>query len=241
MYRPDSSKVVIKNDFKKYFSAVSLHTSDNLDLLGWYAKSSKNYPTIVYFHGNAGNISDRAETLLPFVKNGLGLLLLSYRGYAGNSGSPSEKGFYRDARAAIEFLIKDIKLSQLIIFGESIGTGVAVQMALEYPTSLLILQSPYTSMVELASLKYPIFPTDLLLKDRYNSINKITKLSQKIIILHGTKDDVIPVGMSEILFEVAKNAELFIEPESNHGNILTNSMINKILGVIRKVFTLESQ
>ncbi len=241
MYRPNSVKPIMSDDIKNYFYEVEIQTSDNLSLLAWYAKSSKEYPTIIYFHGNAGDIGDRVDNLQPFVRQGFGLLLLSYRGYGGNQGKPSEDGFYQDARAAVKFLLntKIVELSQIIFFGESIGTGVAVQMAAEYPTKMLILQSPYTSMAELAKTKYPIFPVEWLLTEHYDSIAKFPKLGQKIIIFHGSKDTVVPAYMSEKLYSVASNAELLIEPSSDHDDILTGSMAERIIKFINTVFSLN--
>ena len=182
---------------------VSLHTDDGLTLNAWYHPPKEPYkPTIVYFHGNAGHIGNRAIIIMPFLTKGYGVLLVTYRGYSGNPGKPSEKGFYQDARAALQFLkAKGVPLSSLVLYGESIGTAVAIQMATEYHIGALVLQAPFTSLTDIGQYHYPIFPIRWMLKDTFTCLEKAKNVHVPVLILHGENDNIIPPSMSRPLFE----------------------------------------
>lgn len=213
---------------------VSFQTSDGLRLNAWYKPATRNKPTIVYFHGNGGHVGLRIPLIRPYLDNGYGVLLVSYRGYAGNPGWPSEQGLYRDGRASIRFLFEEEKVSPrcLIIFGESLGSGVAVQMATEYQAaSALILESPYTTLPELASHHYPYLPVHWMLKDRFNSYEKIKNIRIPVLVVHGEKDKVVPVEFGKKLFTVIndpKQAHYF--ENAGHEDLpieeLTSTVIN---------------
>lgn len=230
LYRPDIIKPELHADYKEVF----LLAKDGIKILSWYAKAAAGKQTIIYFHGNAGTIADRVERLHPFIQAGYGVMLVSYRGYAGNPGVPTEQGLYNDARAGFYYLQQqDISLDNIIIFGESLGTGVAVQMAMEYPTKVLVLLSPYTSIIDIGQARYPIFPVKLLLKDKYNSMAKINNIMQDVILLHGKKDKVIPFEYGRALFDAYQgNKEILVGEEAEHANILTKTMANKIIQLL---------
>lgn len=182
---------------------VTLTTEDHLSLKAWYHPSLNfQIPTLVYFHGNAGNIGQSIPIIRPFLNKGYGVLLVNYRGYNGNPGIPSEKGFYQDARAAIQFLCnQNISLQSIVLYGESIGTGVAIQMATEYLVGGLVLQSPFTSLIDIGQLQYPFLPVKWLIKDPFNSFIKAKHIHAPTLILYGQKDDLIPPYISIKLFE----------------------------------------
>ncbi len=201
---------------------VELKTADKLLLGAWYRPARDSHsPTIVYFHGNAGHIGYWGTAINPYINPGYGLLLLEYRGYGTNPGSPTEKGFYLDARAAMEFLKNEgVAPREIVLFGESLGSGVAVQMASEFPVAAVILQSPYTSIVDVARIHYPFLPVRLLLKDRYNSISKIEKLKAPLFIIHGEQDEIIPVKLAEQLYAAAPQPKkLKIYPNAGHNTL----------------------
>lgn len=242
IYEPDTAKLILAESYKKYFTEVSIDTKDGLKLISWYAKSVDNKPTILYFHGSHGSIIDRIDNLIPFVKYGFGLLMLSYRGYGGNQGEISEEGFYKDARAGIKFLLdKNIELPNIILFGESLGTGIAIQMAIEYPAKLLILQSPYTSMVDLAYIKYPMFPNKWFVKDVFDSFSKTQQINQRTIVIHGLKDQTVPYYMGEKIHTNINNSRLFSDVKAGHGDILTNDMAQKIIKEISQNMKYEDK
>jgi uncharacterized protein len=180
-------------------------TSDGITIQLWYKPAQPDFPTIIYFHGNAGHIGDRASLLGTLAEKGFGVLGTSYRGYGKSDGSPTEKGIYNDARAAIDFLVskQNIPASKIMLFGESLGTGVATQMATEYPVAALMLQAPYKSVAGRAAEIYYYIPVNWLISDRFDSIDKIDKVKCPLMIFHGELDDVIPITHGKALYEKA--------------------------------------
>jgi len=168
------------------------------------AKDLINKKTILFFHGNAGELSNRNYKLNEFSKMDVNFLIIAWRGFSGNEGKPTEKGLYQDANSAIDWLkSKGVKEEQLILYGESLGTGVATEVAQNKNLAGIILESPYTSMTELAGKYYPLLPVKFLLKDRYESIKKIKNIRSPILIMHGGLDPIVPFQMGVQLYEAA--------------------------------------
>jgi uncharacterized protein len=188
---------------------LTLHTKDNLSLNAWYKPAQLNNPTILYLHGNAGNIGNRMPSARQFIQAGFGILLLEYRGYGGNKGSPTEQGLYEDGRTALAFLAaQNIKNSQLVLYGESLGTGVASQLATEHPSCALILQSPFTSLSSIARYHYPWIP--LSPWDKYDSLSRMGSINTPLLVLHGTQDRTIPYREGSTLFNAAKKPKQMV-------------------------------
>lgn len=216
---------------------VQLTTADGLQLQSWYrAPRTSAAPVVIYFHGNGGTIAHRGPAVRPFIDAGYGVLLLEYRGYGGNPGSPTEAGLYADARTALGFVdAAGISVRRQILYGESLGTGVAVQMALERGAGALILASPYTSIADVAQPIFPFVPVDLLMRDRFESAEKIGALRMPIMVVHGKRDDTIPVVLGISLYEMApepKAIELF--PEAGHNDLNRFGAAVAILGFLRQ-------
>jgi fermentation-respiration switch protein FrsA (DUF1100 family) len=194
---------------------VFASTDDGLDLEGWYAPATDPANlTVVYFHGNAGNVSVRGPHMRALLDAGLGVYLTGYRGYASNPGSPSEEGFYLDARAALNFVAdKGAPPEKTVLYGESMGTGVAVQMAIERDVGAVILNAPFTSMPDVAAIRYWMYPVRRTMWDRYDSLSKIAEINAPLMVMHGTADQTIPVEMSRTLLAAASEPKvgLFIE------------------------------
>ena len=198
------SKVIPNpNDFAAQdLRILSLHTKDGLALNAWYKPALAHHPTVLFLHGNAGTIGYRMPLVRQFINEGFGVLLFDYRGYGGNKGNPTEQGLYEDGNAAINFLTQQgIQSSQLILYGESLGTGVATQLAVQHPACALILQSPFTSLTHLAHYHYPW----LLFNpwDKYDSLSRIKNIKTPILILHGTADSIVPYEEGVTLFNAA--------------------------------------
>ncbi len=187
---------------------IELRADDGVLLRAWHWPGTSG-TTIVHFHGNAGNRAHRIDALEPFHRLGHGLLLLDYRGYGGSQGSPTEDGLYRDAEAAIAWLEQHGD-SELIYFGESLGCGVAVEMAVRHRPRSLILQSPYTSLVDVAKQRYFFLPVRLLMKDRFDTIDKIAEVTCPILMLHGARDGLVPPEIGERLFEAAPEPKRWV-------------------------------
>jgi len=189
---------------------VTITTADGLSLRSWYKPATRGQPTIIYFQGNAGHIGHRGSLIRPYLDQGIGVLLVGYRGYGGNPGKPNEQGFYQDAYAAW-FYLKQKKIAKqcIIVYGESIGSGPAIQLASEQPVAALILQSPFTSLIQLGKQHYPIFPIKWLLKDQYLVINKINSVHAPLLVLAAQYDFIVPADLSIKLYEKANRPKQF--------------------------------
>ncbi|MEZ0261841.1 MAG: alpha/beta hydrolase [Alphaproteobacteria bacterium] len=216
----------------KDMQSVKVITSDNLQLVAWFAPPKKRTGKIVIiYHGNAGNISNRAIKAAHFMERGHGVFMCEYRGYGGNPGTPTEEGFYIDARAAIKWLEdKGYTTGQFVIYGESIGTGVAVQMATEIHPRQMILEAPFSSATDVARRSYGFIPVDMLILDRFDSLAKIPKIKTSLFIIHGDEDAVIPIDLSKKLFELANHPKEFITIERGGHSDLYNHHAGHVIG-----------
>ncbi len=222
MYFPDRTAPNLL-DYKLQGSVVAkITTPDGLALQGWYFPPTQmSAPVIVYFHGNGGHYANRYYKVLPYLQVGYGVLLAEYRGYGGNPGFPSEQGFYTDARAWMDFLKqKNISLQNTILYGESIGSGVATQMATEYRTRALILEAPFTSAAAVGQRVYFYMPVTYLIKDSYDNLGKIASVKMPVLIIHGDNDTTIPVLFGKALYEEAREPKKFIAVEKAGHNDL---------------------
>jgi fermentation-respiration switch protein FrsA (DUF1100 family) len=184
---------------------VQIKTSDDINLLGWFHKKDLNkFKTIVYFHGNAGRLENRIHKLNHFKDMNVNFLIISWRGFSGNSGKPSEHGLYKDGKSAIVWL-KNIGLEDkdIILYGESLGTGIATEIAQNKNFAGLILETPFTSMIDAAKNVYPYIPVGFLLKDRYENDKKIKNINIPLLVMHGEKDQIIPFKMGKKIYEIA--------------------------------------
>ena len=203
------------------FTEQFITTADGVSIQLWYRPAAPGFPTVVYFHGNAAHMGNRAGIYTALAKKGFGVLGVSYRGYGKSGGSPSEQGIYEDARTAIKFLTdaQHIPLKRIILFGESLGTGVAVQMATEYNVGALMLEAPYTSVAARAAEIYFYVPVNLMIQDKFDSINKIARVKAPLLLFHGELDQTIPIAMGRALLGAATSAKQgFFFPNGSHND-----------------------
>jgi len=184
---------------------VKIKTHDNIELLSWYHnKNISDYKTILFLHGNAGSLENRIHKINHFKDMNINFLLVAWRGFNGNKGKPTERGLYEDARSAVKWLnSKGISENNIIIYGESLGTGVATEIAQNKNFAGIILESPFTSMVDAAKTKYPYLPVKFLLKDKYESDKKIKNIKSPILIMHGKVDNIVPFYMGKKMYDLA--------------------------------------
>jgi fermentation-respiration switch protein FrsA (DUF1100 family) len=183
---------------------VQLATPDGETLVNWYAPARTGLPTILFFHGNGGEIADRPERFAAYQAQGFGIFYLSYRGYGASTGSPSEQGLLADARAACDWLTgKGVAADDLVLVGESLGSGVAVQIAAERKVAAMALEAPFTSAADVAAGIYWYLPVSLLMKDQFRSADVIGKVTIPLLIIYGDADTIVPPGQSLRLFEMA--------------------------------------
>ena len=169
---------------------------------------------------------------------GYGVLLAEYRGYGGNPGGPSEQGFYADGRAYIDWLKREKKPEKIVIYGESIGSGTAVQMATEYDVSGLVLETPFTSLVDIAAAQYFFVPVRYLLQDRFDNIGKITKVKAPKLVLHGLKDGTIPYASGRSLFDAAPEPKNFVDfPDGGHNNLYDFAAADYVIEFLNRIQT----
>ncbi len=212
---------------------IKIKTQDNIELLSWYHnKDSNKYKTILFLHGNAGSLENRIHKINHFKDMNVNFLIIAWRGFSKNKGSPTEKGLYKDARGAVEWLkSKGIEENDIIIYGESLGTGVAVEIAQNKNFAGVILESPFTSMVDAGKDKYPFLPVRLLLKDKYESDKKIKNVNSPILIMHGKVDKIVPFHMGKKMYELANEPKHYYFSEYDDHMMEYNE---KLLNALKK-------
>jgi uncharacterized protein len=187
---------------------LSLPMPDGTLLSAWHAPAEPGRPTLLYFHGNAGNVSWRAERFRDVLDAGFGLLAPSYRGYPGSGGSPSEAALVADGLALFDWLAG--RADGVVLYGESLGTGVAVAVAAERDAHALVLEAPYTATLDIAAEAYPWIPVRLLMKDPFPSRERIARVDEPVLIVHGKEDRVIPVEHGRRLFSLAREPKRLV-------------------------------
>lgn len=190
---------------------VELSTPDGETLVLWFAPPDGDRPVILFLHGNGGSIADRADRFVFYQSRGFGVAFLSWRGYGGSTGSPSETGLLTDAKTAYDHLRGlGVAPDRIAVVGESLGTGVAVQIAAANPTGAVVLEAPFSAAVDVARAAYPWLPVGLLMKDQFRSRDHIAGIRAPLLILHGDRDRVIPPGFGERLYDAAQNPKTFL-------------------------------
>lgn len=236
IYYPDRTKLDVSLFNSERFDEISVKTDDGLTLKAFYAPPEENKPVFVFFHGNAGTINHREYKGADFAEAGYGFLLAEYRGYGGNDGEPAEEGLYRDGRAYIKWLSEDqdIPIENIVLYGESIGSGVATQMASEYTDAkALVLEAPFTSLPDIGQKHMFYLPVRLLAKDRYDNAAKIKNIEMPLLVLHGQLDVVVPYSFGERLYKAAnepKHMESF--SAGSHVNLHTLGAHERIIHFI---------
>ena len=195
----------------------TLHTHDGEILVLWYAAPRPGRPTVLFFQGNAGDLTARAPRLAYYQSRGFGAAFLSYRGFGGSSGTVSEAGLITDARTAYDWLTLQTRPNRIGLVGESLGTGVAVQLAALVPVGAVALDAPYASALSVAQGRFPFLPVALLMKDQFLSVDHVSAIHAPLLIQHGSADDVVPYASGRALFAAALPPKTFI-PLSGRGH-----------------------
>jgi len=200
---------------------ITLTTADGLSLLSWYRPPSDGAPVLAYFHGNGGHLGYRTNRMIRFAEDGFGVLMLEYRGYGGNPGTPTEAGLHADAEAALDFLSdQGIPPSRLVLYGESLGSAVAVHAAARRKIAALILEAPFTTLADAAFYHYPFVPVSWLLLDRFDSLAAISAVNAPVLIVHGERDRVVPVRFGRALLAAAHEPkEGWFSPDAGHDDL----------------------
>mgnify|MGYP002885565750 CR=1 FL=1 len=220
------------------YEEVYIPSTEN-NLKGWFHKKNltKN-KTLVFFHGNAGSLENRIYKLNLIKDFDLNFLIIAYRGFSGNKGKPTERGLYEDALSALKWLKTNysIKDKDIIIYGESLGTSISIEVSQNKKYSGIILESPFTSMTDAAKHYYPYLPVSLLLKDKYDSIEKIKNINIPILVMHGKKDKIIPFEMGKKIFESANQPKFFYSPDNDdHMMNYDENLLKTIRSFLEKI------
>lgn len=220
MYHPDTGYVHPQAAGLGNVTERRIASGDGTEVLAWYAPARPGQRTILYFHGNGGSLVTRSERMRKYIANGRGMLMMTYRGYGGSKGKPSERANVADALAAYDLLIAEgVAADDIVLYGESLGSGVAVQVARARKVAGLILDAPYTSTVDVAALIYPWLPVRALMRDRYETKRHIAGVTAPLLVVHGDRDMVIPVEMGRAVHAAAPGEkQLAIIPMAGHAD-----------------------
>jgi len=218
MYHPNENNY-FDDQISVHIDKVKIITDDNIELLGWYhQKDLKKYKTILFLHGNAGSLENRIHKLNHFREMNVNFLIIAWRGFSGNKGKPSEEGLYKDGQGALNWLRnRGIKEEDIIVYGESLGTGVATHLSQNKNFAGVILETPFTSMIDAAKTFYPYIPVSLLLKDKFDNKIKIKNVSVPVLIMHGEADQIVPFSMGKKIYEIANEPKYsYFTKHDNH-------------------------
>ena len=207
-----------------------LDTPDGEKIIVWHVPPKGNRPVILFFHGNGDFLAGRVPRFRAVTADGTGLVALSYRGYGGSSGLPSEKGLLADAETAYRFAASKYEPKRIVVWGFSLGTGPAVAIAAEHPVGKLILEAPYTSTADVAASLMPIIPVRWLMRDQFRSDQRIGKVTVPLLVMHGARDPGISIRFGEQLYDLANQPKRFVRfPDGGHDDLDAHGAVETAL------------
>jgi len=226
IYYPVRDIVQTPADLGWKFEDIWLTDADGTKINGWYVPASTKpaadpsvaQSIILYFHGNAGNVSDRLDKLAILRSLGLDAFIIDYRGYGRSEGAPNEPGTYQDARAAYEWLTQQrhIDPRRIILYGESLGSAIAVDLATTHPVAGVILEEPFASVAAVGQKMFPFMPVRLLVRNKYDTLAKIAAINAPLLLFHSPQDELIPFSQGQQLYTAARAPKTFIELQGPH-------------------------
>ena len=220
MYFPDTARMIPAAAGLPQAEEVTLASADGERLLAWHVAPRDAKPVVLYFQGNGGALNLRADRFRWLTADGTGLLALSYRGYGGSTGKPTEDGLIRDARATYDFAAARYPVKRIVLWGESLGTAVAIALAAERSVGGVMLDAPFTSAADVGAAAYPFAPVRWLIKDSFRSDERIARVSAPILVLHGVRDRVVPIAFGERLFALAREPKRMVRlPDGEHADL----------------------
>jgi fermentation-respiration switch protein FrsA (DUF1100 family) len=193
---------------------VQIRTDDGLSLLAWWLPPPQGRATVLYFHGNAGTLADRADKFRQFAAGGYGLLMPAYRGYSGNAGAPAQDRLIEDAATAARWLAKEAPGVPVVYLGESLGGSVALHLSLRFPPKAIVTEGAFDSAAQLAQARYPVLPAALLIRDKWDSAKLAPQVTVPVLVLHGRHDRVVPLAHGERLFAALPEPKRFVLVEA---------------------------
>lgn len=237
MYFPDPARIPPAETGLVGVEEIELSSGDGETLIAWYAKSAPGQPTVLYFHGNAGNAAGRAEKIEIMRTGGAGVFYLNNRGYGGSTGSPTEKDNVADAVTAYDYLrTKGVRANEIILYGESLGSGQATRLGSSQEVRAVVLEAPLTSTVDVGKRTWFFLPLNLLMTDQYRNARHVANVHVPVLVLHGEQDGVIPVAMGKRVFAAAnepKRLELFANGE--HSDLFDHGAWKKVMTFLKDI------
>lgn len=217
---PSRQVVATPDDIGLAFQAVQLGTTDGERLTGWFVPAPAARGTLLYLHGNGGNIGHRLDRIEVFHRLGLNTLIIDYRGYGASSGTPSEEGTYRDALAAWNYLARQRHLApdDIVVFGESLGGSIAAWLAARHTPAALVVYGSFTSVPDLARAMFPMFPADWLARYSYDTRAALNQVSCPVLIMHSPEDEIIPFSHGQALLGAAREPKRLVELRGGHND-----------------------
>jgi len=202
------------------YEELTLTTKDNINLSAWYVPAKNERGVLLFCHGNAGNISHRLDSIRIFHDLGLSVLIFDYRGYGKSKGSPTEEGTYLDAESAWDYLVnvKGAHSEKIILFGRSLGSAVAAELALRRKAAGIIIESGFKSIPELGAKFFPYLPVRLISRFRYATIDKVDKINMPKLFIHSPQDEMIPYEHGNALFKKAAESKEFLQITGGHND-----------------------
>jgi len=233
VYFPIAGLAATPDDAGLVYEEVTLTTSDNVKIHGWYVPHPEPRATLLFLHGNGGNISHRLEKLMRYHELGLAVFIIDYRGYGLSAGDITEQGTYLDAEAGWLYLNQDKKIpgETIIIYGESLGAAVATWLADRYPPGALVLESAFTSIADMGRHYYPYLPVKLLTRIHYPTLDRLKGIRCPVLVIHSPADEIVPYAQGLALYQAANDPKSFLEISGDHnggfyisGNLYTDGL-----------------
>lgn len=240
-YHPGGSIVVPASSAERGVSVVTLAVPDGEKIAAWYRAAEQGRPTILYLPGNGGSVADSHDRFEELIDAGFGLLGISYRGYPGSTGSPTQDGLFLDAEAGYDFLAENgVSPGDVIVYGWSLGSGVATHLASRRAVGALVLEAPFLSAESIARIRYPMYPIRLLMKDPFRSDLLLSDLTVPLVVVHGTDDETIPFAHGREIVERYQGPKQLIEiPGGSHTDIWDRDGWEKVRAALVELGALD--
>jgi hypothetical protein len=234
IYHPDPAVIALGANDPAGIEDIRIETPDGQTLRAWWMAPEPGKPVFLYFDGNGGRLHLQGYRFAKVAEQGAGMLAVAYRGYAGSTGSPSEAALHADARVAYNWLRTKVDAERIVIHGFSLGTGVAVRLAAQAPARALIMEAPYTAIVDLAAANVRLVPVRLIMQDRFLSRDWIGKVRTPLLIVHGDADEVIPIAHAERMFALAREPKALVRvPGGGHSTLVSDGLYHHVWTFLR--------
>jgi fermentation-respiration switch protein FrsA (DUF1100 family) len=234
LYIPDRTRVAPKDAGLLGVEEIVFKAADGKKLIAWYLPAKGTKPTLLYFTGNSGNVANRAGKIRTIASNGYGVFMLNYRGYGGSEGRPSEARNTADAIGAYDCLrAQGVAPSDIVAYGESLGTAVATRLSLQREVQALVLEAPFTSAVDVGKLLWKGFPLGIIMVDQYRTIERIGEVEVPLFIVHGGRDEIIPLDQARRVYHAANEPKnLVVIPQGGHNDLYDRGAFDKVHGFL---------